>query len=735
MRRLVFVLLPLLGACAGQVPQQCTAPSEPAEAEAGLRVLEKAMADFPDRRECRQAYFRERDVAVRRLLGAADAARAQGQWDGADAFYRRALAIDPDNPRAKAGMEAMRAEQRQRAMLAQAQELAKKGSTAAAQAIVRGVLAENAGNREAQQLARRLEERGLRAAAVGPQLSATLRQPISLEMRETSLRNIFEAISRSTGVNFIFDRDVRQDARTTIFVRNSSIEDVLRFVLVTNQLEKKVLSENTLLVYPATAAKARDYQDLVTKTFYLANADAKSTANMIRTLVKTKDLFIDEKLNLLMMRDTPDAVRMAERLVANQDLAEPEVVLEVEVMEVAKNKLLNLGIQYPGSVAVSLQGAGGTPGSFTLREWQNRSSDLVRLTITDPALALNFRDQIDKANLLANPRIRVKNRERAKIHIGDKVPVITTTTTATGFAAESVTYLDVGLKLEVEPQIYLDDEVGIKVGLEVSNIAQQIRGASGNLTYQVGTRNAVTSLRLRDGETQILAGLISDEDRKSITQIPGFGDLPLAGRLFGNHQDTRNKTEIALLITPHVVRNLARPDLRFEEFPSGTESAIGAAPLLLASLPLPEGEGKKLAAADERVRVSLQAPASAAADGTITVKVVLETQEALRGGLLDFSYDASRVKFLRADPGAAVTSADKDAAFRTNAPQGVGRLSLSFNTKADLARSGEVATLVFQAIGQGGPSAVKLEALSFNASNGQVIAAKAPPPVSVGLAQ
>src|SRR5262249_41618480 len=153
-----------------------------------------------------------------------------------------------------------------------------------------------------------------------------------------------------------------------------------------------------------------------------------------------------------------------------------------------------------------------------------------------------------------------KNKEKARVHIGDKVPVITTTATSTGFVSESITYLDVGLKLEVEPAVFLEDDVGIKVGLEVSSISREIKSPSGTLSYQVGTRNTSTTLRLKDGETQVLAGLISDEDRKSVTQVPGLGSIPVLGRLFGSHQDTFNKTEIVLLVTPRVVRNLARPE-------------------------------------------------------------------------------------------------------------------------------------------------------------------------------
>ena len=166
----------------------------------------------------------------------------------------------------------------------------------------------------------------------------------------------------------------------------------------------------------------------------------------------------------------------------------------------------------------------------------------MRLTVSDPLIAFNLRQQVGRSNILANPRIRVKNREKAHIHIGDKVPVITTTAGATGFVSESVNYLDVGLKLDVEPQVFLEDDVGIKVALEVSNVGQQIKTSSGTIAYQVGTRNASTTLRLHDGETQVLAGLINNEDRRNTTQVPGLANLPVAGRLFQSKENTANKT-------------------------------------------------------------------------------------------------------------------------------------------------------------------------------------------------
>jgi general secretion pathway protein D len=386
---------------------------------------------------------------------------------------------------------------------------------------------------------------------------------------------VFELISKRSGLNFVYDRDVPADLRVTVFVRDTTIEEVLRFVLVSSQLERRTLNPNTVLIYPNSPAKAQAYRELTVKSFYLANADVKQTAQMVRNLVKTRDIFVDEKLNLMVVRDTPEAIRMVEKLIASQDLGDAEVMLEVEVLEVGHNQLAQIGVTWPQAVGLSVIGAAGVPGQVTGTEAKNLNSSNFRVNVSDPLIALNLRQQAGRTNVLANPRIRVKNKEKARIHIGDKVPVITTTAGATGFVSESVNYLDVGLKLEVEPLVSLEDDVGIKVGLEVSNISSETKTSSGTIAYQVGTRNANTTLRLRDGETQVLAGLISEEDRRSAEKVPGLSRLPVIGRLFSNNRDTVNKTEIVLLITPRVIRNIERPGAKIEEFNSGTELDVG----------------------------------------------------------------------------------------------------------------------------------------------------------------
>jgi general secretion pathway protein D len=612
MKKLILLLAIAVAGCATHDAfRDSRALMESGNEEEGLARVERLVKDNPRDVELRNYYLRHRELAVQRALALGDQARAAAAFDRAEEAYQRALRFDPENARAKQALEGLDVARQDHATLGEANEALKRGDSAAAYARAKEVLERNPQSREARGVVRRIEAEQAKVESTPPALGAALKKPITLEFREASLGLVFELIGKHTGLNFVFDRDVQRDLRTTVFVRDTSIEDVIRFVLVTNQLERKVLNDNTVLVYPATPAKQQAYRELVVKSFYLANADVKQTANMVRQLVKTRDLFVDEKLNLLVIRDTAEAVRMVEKLVAAQDLGEPEVMLEVEVLEVGHSQLSAVGIQWPGSVALGLTGAAGVAGQLTGREAQNLNGTLARVTVSDPLIALNLRAQAGRTSVLANPRIRVKSREKARIHIGDKVPVITTTAGATGFVSEAINYLDVGLKLEVEPQVFLEDDVGIKVGLEVSNIGDQVKSSSGTIAYQVGTRNAVTTLRLKDGETQVLAGLISDEDRRTASKVPGLSKLPVLGRLFSSNDDTLNKTEIVLLITPRIIHNVERPAARIEEFKSGTELEVGGAHFGLAPVPSslpPSSPAKKTPAAPAAPAPAAPAP-------------------------------------------------------------------------------------------------------------------------------
>ncbi len=307
--------------------------------EEGLALVEQAARHDPKRIEYQVYLANQREAITAALAREADRYRAAGDYATAEAIYQQILRMDPGSQRARTGLAQIPVDQRHDLLIAQAEAAVAKGDSVTADGLMRQVLQENPQNPRARALSRRIEEDGVATTGASPRLKRSLKKPITLEFRDADLSAVFEVMSRAAGINFVLDREVQGDAKVNIFVRNSPIEDVLKILLLTNQLEHKVLNDNSVLVFPSTPAKQREYQDLAVRSFYLTNADAKQTQAMLKAVIKSKDIYIDEKLNLLVLRDTPEAIRVAEKLVAAQDLAEPEVVLDLEVLEVQRARL------------------------------------------------------------------------------------------------------------------------------------------------------------------------------------------------------------------------------------------------------------------------------------------------------------------------------------------------------------------------------------------------------------
>lgn len=562
----------LICGCAAQTAyregRELASLGKPSEA---LEKFEEASRLDNTSAQYRIASIQTRERLVNDSLAAAQHAASTQHPDAARQAFNQALSFQPGNSRALEGLNALEANSRHEKWLSNANAASVKKNEPDAQMWARMVMAEDPQNRKALAILQGYERTSEKAAA-GSGLAESYRKPITIEFKDAPLKTVFEVISRTSGLNFLFDKDVKTDQKTSIFLKNSSIEAAVNLTLLTNQLEQRVLDANTVLIYPNTPAKQKDYQPLTVRSFYLANAEAKNVANTLKTILKSRDVVVDDKLNMIILRDSPEAVRLAEKLVALHDVQEPEVMLEVEILEVKRTRLLDLGIRWPEMLSLSPIAA--STGALTLADLRRLNSSTLGATIG--STTINAKKQDTDANILANPRIRVRNREKAKILIGERVPNISSTATSTGFVSESVTYVDVGLKLDVEPTIYLDGEVAIKIALEVSNVVNQLQTKSGSLAYQIGTRTAQTVLRLKDGENQVLAGLINDEDRRTANKVPGLGEIPIAGRLFGSQADDSSKTEIVLSITPRILRNVQRPSASVMEFDSGTETSLGS---------------------------------------------------------------------------------------------------------------------------------------------------------------
>lgn len=587
-----MLALGLIAGCAiDRLHREGLAAIDDGHYEEGIAKLEQAVKDDPDNLTFRLDLKSQREVVVQKIIAAADTARAAGNLDEAERLYGRVLALASGNNRAQRGIDGVAADRRHADLVAQAQKDLDGGGLEQADAIVRAVLAEDPGFAPATLLSAKIEQ--LRGPVnVVPRLHTRDNRPVTLQFRDANTKMVFEVLSRQTGINFIFDKDVRSDGKTTIFVQQVPVEQAIELVLGQNQLGRQVLSENMVLIYPNNAQKQKEYQDQIVKTIYLTNADPKQAQNLLKTVLNAKTLFIDERANQIVIRDTPETIRMAEKLLASLDLPEPEVMMEVEVLELNRSLLQELGIKYPTAATLSMTPIEGD----TLHLSDIHKQDSSTITVTPLSVSVDLLKQVGGANLLASPRIRARNREKAKIHIGSRVPVITNSVTptagGTAVVTGSVQYVDIGLALEVEPTIYLDSDVAIKVNLEVSNIIKTVSDVtSGTLAYEIGTRSASTLLRLKDGETQILAGLINDQDTRSSSHIPGLGDIPIVGRLFGSRRTSTDKTEIVMSLTPRIIRSQPRPPSDTTEFWYGTESSVRGAPLGASSAASGTGGG------------------------------------------------------------------------------------------------------------------------------------------------
>jgi general secretion pathway protein D len=579
---LPLLVLALMGCAAERDHNQGMKEMAGGDPEKGLTLLARASQAEPENSQYRLDFLKQQNKAERDALTRADEARRLGQLESARQWYMAALRVNPGSDRALRGISNVEMDGRHVAMIAETEALMGAGRFEDARDRLHKVLLENSANVAAQKLWTQLVERqeaAEQAKMAKLAASSVMKKPVSLQFRDANLRLVFEALSRTTGLNVIFDRDVKPDLKTTIFVRDASVEDTVDLILLQSQLEKKVLNANTLFIYPSTAAKQKEYQDLKIRVFQLSNIDGKYMQTVLKTVLKAADLSLDEHSNTLVVRATPDMIAVAEKLVAAHDLPDPEVMLEVEVLEVSRDKASTLGIQWPTTASISTPSTANTISGLA-------HTPLNTLSISSFSATLNLQAQDTDANTLASPRIRVRDKEKAKILIGDKVPVITNSVTpvSTGspVVTGSVQYLDVGIKLEVEPHVYLEGDVGIKMMIEVSTILNQVTNpASGSVAYEIGSRSAQTSLRLRDGETQILAGLINDTTSDTNSHVPGLGDFPLLGRIFGSDKRDHSKDEIVISITPHVLRAPAIADRRVREVFSGSEATVRENPLRL----------------------------------------------------------------------------------------------------------------------------------------------------------
>jgi general secretion pathway protein D len=413
----------------------------------------------------------------------------------------------------------------------------------------------------------------------GLDLPQGVKMPASLTFRDASSRDVFTAIARLANISLIFDAAYR-DTPVTVDLRNATLDSALDTVAGATRTFFRVTAPKTVVVIPDTPAKRREYEEEVVRTFYLSNADLKETMDLLRLVLDARRISPTTATNALTIKDTPERIAAAARVLSAIDKARPEVIVDVELLEVNRTRLNEYGLQIASPNSSGPTGLNGTAsvatdtsGATTLQTLRNLTASDVLLTNL-PSLYYRLLKSDSNTRTLANPQLRTSDGVAAQAKFGDRVPVPVTTFApiATGGTPQqpitSFNYENIGVNIDITPRTHHDDDVSLNLTVSVTNISGT--GFGGLPTF--GNREIKTVIRLRDGETNMLAGLIRDDERNALDGIPGLSDVPLVGRLFAHNTKSTTQTDVILTLTPHIIRVLDLTEVDLRPFRVGRDS-------------------------------------------------------------------------------------------------------------------------------------------------------------------
>ena len=507
--------------------------------------------------------------ATSRHFTAGETAERLGRYDDAVVHYARAVAEDPSDSAAalsltRAKLRAAEGHAREAERLAAQQDYPGAEDALRAAiilapsetsyqerlAIIQEAVAGQAEETRALTLAELKKEALTRP--LGLDMPEDARAPASFVFRDASLRYVLLTIGEIAGVNVAFDEDF-VDQTVSIEAEDSSFEDVIRSLTETTGHFFRVESPHLITVVPDTQNKQLQYERQVAQTFYLSSADLVETADTLRIVLGIRQIAQHAGTNSITMVDTWEQVRSAQRIIEALDRSPGEVVVDVELMEVNRTHLEQYGIPLLSAGAEGISAA-LTPRLDTVLQNPYERSNLQITGL--PGAILNLVRSDSDTHVLANPQLRASDGKPALADFGERVPVPVTTFApfaAGGLAQQPTTtfeYENVGVSIEVLPRIHHDDSVTLEIKVRLDNVSGT--GYSGLPTF--GNRNVETTLRLRNGETSMIAGLIRQEERSSLSGLPGVADIPVIGRLFGQNSDNLTESDIILTITPRIVR-------------------------------------------------------------------------------------------------------------------------------------------------------------------------------------
>lgn len=554
--------------------------------------------------------------------------------------------------------------------------------------------------------------------------------PYSLKFSGSDLKKIFSVLQKTSGVTFIFD-DSFKSKKVAVDLQDMGFTDVLEKLVLQSNLFYKVIDETTVMVIPDTPSKRREYEELVMKTVFLSNSDPESIAKMVRSLTGMKTIAIDENLKALTFKGRPELVKMAETIAAIHDKPLGEVFINIEIIEVNRSRVREYGIelsQYQVTESY-LPDTGSESTTSTIRLNMLGSTDTSDYLLTLPSIHYKLLKTDRRSRIKARPQLRGLDGKKVEVSLGDKVPIPTTSFVPynTGGPAQqpitSYKLEDIGINIKVTPQIHHDGLVTLEMEFELSFITNP---GTERLPPTIGSRSVKTTIKLRDHETSILAGLLRDTERKTMRGFPFLSRVPILKEIFSGNKNEVEQTDIILTLTPRIIRfpEIDKKDL--ELFWVGTLDRPGLKPKPPGLEPDRESESTGVPGEPEPVKPGVPPPKTSprkkpgpvevydkpnvkdesnpgdrgisihmerggemvsGKSGDILVR--LRGNRAIRAVILDLQFPPSSLRVLSVQKGALLTGAAVKSHLLKNIDNKRGRLKINLTMDQPLQPDGE----------------------------------------------
>jgi general secretion pathway protein D len=517
--------------------------------DSACNAYRKAMLDDPSNLKYKTAYERTRPLASEQHIKRGKVLKENGKITGALAEFLRAAAIDPSNESAEQAIASL-----------------KDQITPAPQ------------KSDIPQLPN--ERKRLAALARPVDLKPISHEPITLHMAEDT-KIIYESLCKAAGINVLFDPDYNSK-RISVDLTNTDLEDALRVVATTSGTFWKPVTANTIFVAPDTRAKRTQLEQQAIQVFYLSNATQQNDLNDVQTALRNvlpnAKLYGVQTQDAIVMRGSPDELLLAEQLIDDLDKARPEVMIDVTVMQVDKDKVRNIGLQWPQTLSATLKTTStDSNATLTLNDLANLNAKNFSLTVGTAQAEMLLTDT--DTQIMQNPRLRAADGQKATMKIGERIPIATgsfsgaSASAANPYVNTQFQYIDIGVVMEMTPIIHYNGDVTIKVKVEITshNGDTTISGVTEPI---IGQQSVEEMIRLKEGESNILGGLLQEQNNLAVSGTPGLGEIPLLKYLFSTQQRTVQHDEIVFLLTPHLVRGVEIDPLNLRPIDTGTNNSI-----------------------------------------------------------------------------------------------------------------------------------------------------------------